>query len=74
METITRKQAALKGSQFYYTGKKCKRGHVTERYVFSGDCVDCASTRRKKHRRDFKKLIKAGRKNAAVGVSVAAAE
>lgn len=26
----------------YFTGKPCKRGHVAERWLASGDCVECA--------------------------------
>jgi hypothetical protein len=29
------------GNLFYNTGKPCKRGHLANRYVNSGDCVTC---------------------------------
>lgn len=32
-------------SDKYYTGKPCKHGHVSERYVSSSDCVQCAKDR-----------------------------
>jgi hypothetical protein len=40
MEIITRAEAKAKGLKRYFTGKPCKRGHVSERRV-GGNCVDC---------------------------------
>jgi hypothetical protein len=34
--------AAKAGLKRYYTGKKCKHGHDSERYVYNGHCVECA--------------------------------
>lgn len=42
----TRAEAIKQGSKRYFTGKRCKRGHVAERYV-SGPCVECEHKRRK---------------------------
>lgn len=39
MEIITRLDAAKSGLKRYYTGKKCKHGHDSERYVYNGHCV-----------------------------------
>ena len=46
METISRQEAKAKGLTRYYTGKPCKRGHVAERYVSNGHCVECDKKRR----------------------------
>ena len=41
-ETITsRKEARLAGESLYYTGKPCRKGHDSPRYVSSGQCVEC---------------------------------
>jgi hypothetical protein len=40
MYVISRKQAQDKGLKFYFTGKKCKKGHL-KRYVSNGKCVEC---------------------------------
>lgn len=42
MEIKLRKQAKAEGSLRYYTGNPCKRGHISERWVFSGTCISCA--------------------------------
>jgi len=47
MEIITRKEAKEQGLTRYYTGKPCKYGHVSERYML-GKCVAC-SKHEKKH-------------------------
>lgn len=41
MKIIIRKDAKSLGLNKYYTGKACKNGHVSERYVASGTCQDC---------------------------------
>ena len=52
MEMISAKAARAKGLKYYYTGKPCKHGHVSERYVgtgpkLNGGCMEC---RRLSHR------------------------
>jgi hypothetical protein len=44
MELISRKEALQKGLNSYFTGKPCKHGHVTYRWI-DGHCEAC-------HRRD----------------------
>jgi len=39
---ISRKDAQAQGLKRYYTGIPCKRGHLSERYASSGDCITCA--------------------------------
>lgn len=41
MEIISKKEALNKGLKTYFTGKPCKHGHTSERYVSSRCCVDC---------------------------------
>lgn len=41
MEIISQMDAARKGLARYFTGKPCKRGHLSERYVASGTCCEC---------------------------------
>ena len=41
MEVISRKQAQEQGLKFYFTGKPCKHGHVSERRTANGHCVVC---------------------------------
>jgi hypothetical protein len=40
-EIITRKDARAQGLRRYFTGKPCKRGHVSERNVRSLTCMEC---------------------------------
>lgn len=37
----TRKEARIVDSKFYFTGKKCKHGHVYKRRTASGSCILC---------------------------------
>jgi hypothetical protein len=37
----TRRGAAMLGDETYFTGKPCKRGHISERFTSSGHCVEC---------------------------------
>lgn len=46
MEIKTRKQAMTDGENTYFTGKPCKNGHITYRYVQSGTCYDCINAGR----------------------------
>lgn len=41
MNIISKKEAEEKGSIFYYTGKPCKHGHLSERLVKGGSCRQC---------------------------------
>lgn len=45
---IISKDDALKaGYKRFFTGEACTHGHVAERYVYAGLCVDCAKLRNK---------------------------
>lgn len=41
MQVTLRREALTKGLKHYFTGKPCKRGHVSERFAMSGVCVTC---------------------------------
>lgn len=41
MHTISKSQAKKQELKRYFTGKLCKRGHVAERFVDNGTCVEC---------------------------------
>lgn len=45
-----RDEAREKGLKFYFTGNECKHGHVSNRMVSDGHCVDCTRMRTIKHR------------------------
>lgn len=38
---IGRIDAANAGMTRFYTGRPCKKGHIADRYVANGCCVDC---------------------------------
>lgn len=39
---MTTRQAAIqRGVKLYFSGKPCKRGHLSARYTASGQCVEC---------------------------------
>lgn len=38
---ISREDAFAQGLRRFYSGEPCKGGHVTERYVSNGACLDC---------------------------------
>lgn len=41
MEIISRVDAAKKGLSKFYTGKPCRKGHLSERYTINGVCCEC---------------------------------
>jgi len=41
----TRSEARAKGHKKYFTGKICKHGHISQRYVSNGICCNCLLTR-----------------------------
>lgn len=51
---ISRKEAIEKGLKVYFTGKPCKYGHVSERYVSGSGCLECG----KEYKEQSKERIK----------------
>jgi hypothetical protein len=41
MDIISRKDALAQGLKHYFTGKPCKRGHFSHRFVSTRQCADC---------------------------------
>jgi len=48
-ESISRKDALESGDTFYFTGMPCSKGHVSERYVSTHQCVECCKERKKQN-------------------------
>jgi len=44
-EIKNRKQAKLDGNKLYFTNKICSNGHVSVRYVSTGNCKECNNMR-----------------------------
>ena len=59
MQIITRMQAAKDGLNKYNTGKACRNGHRSPRYVLNGTCVQCALESANKHRNEFAETLRA---------------
>ncbi len=38
---ISRKEAKISGLKRYFTGRPCKHGHITQRDVVNGTCIEC---------------------------------
>ena len=53
MEVISRKEAIELNHKYYFTGKKCKHGHISKRDL-RGSCYEC----KLKHERDSKRYEK----------------
>ena len=62
MNLISRKEAKSKGSKHYYTGKPCKHGHLSERYVSSKGCTVCLFSRIKGWRKMNPEKVKKSRR------------
>jgi hypothetical protein len=45
MQIISRHDAHAAGQNKFYTGRPCKRGHLAQRYVGNGACVECLNFR-----------------------------
>lgn len=58
MEVISRKEAIEKGLKMYFTGKPCKYGHIAERRVGNGLCLECSKKLNKEYYEQNKEQIK----------------
>lgn len=45
MKVVSRREAKRLGLKRYFTGKRCKHGHVAERNPCDGKCVECKRRR-----------------------------
>jgi hypothetical protein len=39
---LTREEAARRGLRHYWTGRPCRKGHRSDRYTSTGQCIQCA--------------------------------
>lgn len=58
-EIISRKDARISGLRYYFTGKPCRKGHISLRLVSNFNCRDCEKIKSKKNRH----IVEAWRKN-----------
>ncbi len=54
MTPVTRQHAIGRGLKRYFTGLACLRGHVAERYVLNGGCVECMRQAAEEQQRKIK--------------------
>lgn len=47
---ISKKEAKKEGLNLYFTGKPCRDGHFSDRYVANSSCVICARDKQSKYR------------------------
>lgn len=57
MEVVSKKEARDLGLKKYFTGKMCKHGHVSHRYVSNGHCIKCTEKSNSEYRKENKELI-----------------
>ncbi len=43
---ISREEASAAGFKRFFIGERCKRGHIAERRVSTGRCIECLGTGR----------------------------
>ena len=58
MHRISKEEAKSNGELLYFTGKLCRNGHISARYVSNGRCVLCNKIYLKKWRKDNKEYMK----------------
>lgn len=68
MEIITRMSAARAGLKRYYTGKTCKHGHNSERWVYNGHCVECTMETNRRRQAEIKRIMDEASKGSVPGV------
>jgi hypothetical protein len=68
MEIITRVEAAKAGLKRYYTGKQCKHGHDSERWVYNGHCLLRQRSFNRRRHAEIKRLMHEASKGNAVEV------
>lgn len=65
---ITRLDAAHQGLKRYYTGKKCKHGHDSERWVYNGHCCTCTLESNKRRQAEIKQIMENAAKSTPLEV------
>ena len=61
MEIISRKQAILEESKYYYTGCPCKNGHLSKRFTSNGTCYQCVLDRNAIYQENNPEKVKASK-------------
>jgi predicted transcriptional regulator len=68
MDIITKKEAIEKRLIFYFTGKLCKHGHLSERLVKGGACRTCknksSENSRKENREEYNRYCREKKREA----------
>lgn len=75
MQIVTREEAITRQSARYFTGKPCKRGHISERYTKMAACIECLHpkfTSIESRRRGAMALVKLGEKREQERLAVVA--
>ncbi|MAK71175.1 MAG: hypothetical protein CMF19_03890 [Idiomarinaceae bacterium] len=54
---MTRKEAEKAGQRFYFNGKPCPNGHLTERFLPDGHCVICHKEGSKRWKRENREKV-----------------
>lgn len=49
MDITTKAVAKQQGYKYFFTGKKCKNGHISKRVTTSGSCKECAAIKYHMH-------------------------
>ncbi|MFM0405276.1 hypothetical protein [Paraburkholderia dipogonis] len=58
MEIISRDGAKRQGLKLFFTGVQCLRGHMSQRYVSTGGCRQCALETLEGRRERIRELVK----------------
>ena len=58
MQIINRQEAKAAGLDKYFTGKPCRRGHLSQRRTSNSQCIECQCLAVKQHYRKNKDLYK----------------
>jgi len=59
---VTRAEASAAGLKRYFTGTSCRNGHLDDRYVHNGGCVQCGRDRKAKREKLYPERFEAKRK------------
>lgn len=65
MKNTIKSRAKAAGDKYYRSGKKCKYGHMGDRYVGSGGCCECYKIDVIKRRTKKSKDAPIGRRNVS---------
>lgn len=63
MDIISAREAFNKGLKRYFTGEKCKYGHVSERMISNGSCVECLKFRTNRDRKKIYERVRQWKAN-----------